>query len=119
MRLRAWRENTQAYEHGDNFVIKGLSANSTRSSLVTFGPRSKGVHGRRSSKGDVSEIDCMHRICRWSVPSGNRPEAVEIEADARHIDIILNQLTLVNAQTVVTPGIKTDSPDRGARLPPD
>ena len=66
----------------------------------------------------MSEIACLNRVFRRSVLAGNRPEAIEIETDARHIDIILDQLNLTNVETVVSLGIRNDSSDLVAKLPP-
>ena len=65
--------------------------------------------------GNLIGSDCVFRCC---ARAGDRPEAIEFEADARHVEITLSQPTFLNGKAVVTPGVTTDSVDLGAKLPP-
>ena len=96
----------QAYLYGANSVIEGLSRElyelmyEFKSHMLT---QTESVVGPGPSQGDVSDIVCQYRVFRWSARPGNRPAAIEIEADARNIDIILNQLNLMSAKTADHP----------------
>ena len=52
----------------------------------------------------------------WGQTSG-RLEAIEIEADARHVEILIHQLNLWSAKSLATPGVKSTSSDAGPALP--
>ena len=46
-----------------------------------------------------------------------RPEAIEIEAAARHVEILVHHLNLQSAKTLATAGVKSTSTDVGHTLP--
>ena len=81
----------QAYVYRDNFVIKGV-----RRELYDFFEHLKfhmwamieGVLGPDPGR-DVREVVCLNCVLRWCLPMSGRPEAVEIEADARHVEILV------------------------------
>ena len=51
----------------------------------------------------------------WTRRCG-RAEAIEIEADARHVEILIHQLNFQKAKSLATPGVKSTS-DVGPTLP--
>ena len=113
-------KDMQAYIYGDNFVAK-----CSRDDGRDFHERLKqhmwvkleGVLGPNRSLGDVREVRCLNRIFRWCPESGGRPEAVEIEADPRHAQILISQSGLSStSKPVVTPGVKQDGLDDGETL---
>ena len=114
--------NMHSYVYGDNFVIKGV-----RRELYDFfehlkvhmWAKSEGVSGPDPGQGDVREVVCLNRVFRWCLLMSGRPEALEIEAHARHADILVHQLNLQNAKTLATPGVKSTSSDVGHTLPLD
>ena len=90
-------KNMQAYVYVDNFVIKGV-----RRELYDFFEHLK-VHMWAKSEGvlrpdlgqvDVREVLCLNRLFRWCLPTSGRAEAIEIEADARYVEILVHQLNL-------------------------
>eukprot|EP00971_Amphidinium_carterae_P338220 6475462-Amphidinium_carterae.1 len=99
--------NMQVFVYGDNFVARG-----SRSDLKWYqGELSlhmwvklEGVLGPEPDLGDVHEIVCLNRVFRWAVHGG--VTAIEIEADARHAEILCKQMGLgENSKSVVTPGV--------------
>ena len=113
-------KDMQAYVYGDNFVIKGV-----RRELYDFfehlkfhmWAKSEGVLGPDRGQGDVREVVCLSRVFRWCLPTSGRPEAIDIEANARHVEILAHQLNFQNAKTLATPGVKSTSSDVGHTLP--
>ena len=112
--------NMQAYVYDDNFVIKGV-----RRELYDFfeqlkvhrWAKSEGVLGPGPGQGDVREVVCLNRVFRWCLPTSGRAEAIEIEADARHVEILIHQLILRSAKTLSTPGFKNTSSDISPAFP--
>ena len=47
---------------------------------------------------------CLNRVFRWCLPTSGRAEAMEIEADARHVEFLIHQLNLRSAKSLATPG---------------
>eukprot|EP00971_Amphidinium_carterae_P349736 6491191-Amphidinium_carterae.1 len=112
--------NLQAYIYGDKFVIKG-----TRDGVLGFHDRLQehvwakfeGLLGPNRAVGDVPEVRCLNRIFRWIPGGSGRPDAIEIEADPRHADILIHQAALLpSSKAVVTPGVKQTSFDEGEPL---
>lgn len=56
--------------------------------------KNEGMQGPDQSKGDVREVVCLNRIFRWCEATGHRKDAIDVEADARHAEIIAAQLQL-------------------------
>eukprot|EP00971_Amphidinium_carterae_P347492 6489537-Amphidinium_carterae.1 len=58
-----------------------------------------------AAPGDTKEIVLLNRIIRWVTGADGAP-AIEVEADARHSQIMVEQLGLGkgNAKTCSTPG---------------
>ncbi len=65
--------------------------------------------------GDVQEITCLNKIFRWVKDDSG--EAIEIEADPRHVEIICAKMKLAKtSKAVVTPGVKLPEADLGKDL---
>ena len=64
--------------------------------------KSEGVLGPDPGQGDVREVVCLNRVFRWCLPAGGRAGAIEIEADARHVEILIHQLNLQNAKSLAS-----------------
>ena len=79
--------------------------------------KSEGVLGPDPGQGDVREIVCLNCVFRWCAPTSGRSEAIEVEADARHVEILVHQLNLQSAETPATPDVKSTSSDVGHTLP--
>jgi len=98
------------YVYGDNFVVKGTRSQNDQfvSDLGTeMIANVEGVLGPDPSKGDSLEVVCLNKIFRWVPGTVGNPDAIEIEADPRHVDIITHTLGLTKAsKAVVTPGLK-------------
>ena len=47
-----------------------------------------GCMGPSVASGDVLEVRCLNRIFRWVPATDSTPEAIELEADPRHQQII-------------------------------
>ena len=111
--------NMQAFVYGDNFVIEGV-----RRELYDFfeqlkvhlWAKSEGVLGPDPGQGDVREVVCLNRVFRWCLPTSGRAEAIEIEADAWHVEILIHQLNRRRAMSLATPGVKSTSSDMGLAL---
>ena len=87
----------QAYVY-DNFVIRGVG----RDLQDFFGQlqghklaKNEGDMVPDPGQGDVPEVVCLNRVFRWCLPAGGGAEAIEIEAAARHVDILSHQLNQV------------------------
>ena len=80
------------------------------------GQRTRECWGQTLDK-EMCEVACLNRVFRWCLPAGGRAEAIEIEADARHVEILILQLNLQNAKWLATPGVKSRSSDVGPTLP--
>ena len=112
-------KNMQAYVYGDNFVIKGV-----RRELFDFfeqlkvhmWAKSEGVLGPDPGQGDVREVVCLNRVFRWCLPTSGRAEAIEIEADARHVEILIHRLNFRCAKSLATPGVKSTNSEIGHAL---
>ena len=65
--------------------------------------------------GDVQEITCLNKIFCWVKDDSG--EAIEIEADPRHVEIICVEMKLAKtSKAVVTPGVKLPEADLGKDL---
>ena len=67
----------------------------------------------------MCEVICFNRVFQWCLLAGGRPEAIEMEADARHVDILIHQLNLRGAKSVASLGVKSTTSDVGPQLPLD
>lgn len=87
--------------HGDDFVTVGRRSVvkdfdkllNSRSSIKTV------VVGDGSDAGEAQESRILNRLIRWT------PEGLEMEADQRHAEMIIESLGLTGARGVSTPGM--------------
>ena len=94
------------YVYGDRFVIKGTRSQNDQfvSDLGTeVIANVEGVLGPDPSKGDSLEVVCLNKIFRWVPGAVGNPDAIEIEAGPRHVDIITHTLGLTKASKAVVP----------------
>ena len=113
--------NMQAYVYGDNFVIKGVRRelhDFFQQLKVHVWAKSEGVLGPDPGQGDVREMVCLNRVFRWCLQTSGRAEVIEIEAGARHVEILIHQLNLQSAKSLATPGVKSTSSDVGPKHTP-
>ena len=75
--------------------------------------KNEGVLGPDRGQGVKREVICLNRVFRWCLPTCDRPEAIEIEAHARHVDILTHQLNLKGAKSVASPDVKSTTSDVG------
>ena len=112
------KKQLTAYVYGDNFTVKG-TRDEVEKFLVDLSEhmvaKKEGILGPNKSLGDVQEITCLNKIFRWVKDDSG--EAIEIEADPRHVEIICAQMKLAKtSKAVVTPGVKTQEADLGKDL---
>ena len=97
-----------AFVHGDNFVI------STHRRHVQWFVTELGKHmivnveavlGPDPARGDSRECHCLNRIFRYVAGGASSQDAIEIEADPRHAELIVEQLQLDSLKGLSTPGI--------------
>ena len=81
--------------------------------------KNEGVLGPDLGQGDKREMICLDRVFRWCLPTGDRPETIEIKVDARHVDIVTHQLNLKGAKSVASLGVKSATSDVGPPVPLD
>ena len=113
-------KNMQTYVYGDNFVIKVVrrELNDFLEQLkVHMWTKSEGVLGPDPGQGDVREVVCLSRVFRWCLPTSGLAGATEIEADERHVEILIHQLNLQSTKSLATPGVWSTSSDVGPTLP--
>ena len=105
-------KNQQVYVYGDNFVVKGSRSDNkqfTADLKIEMLANVEGVLGPDPTQGDGQEVVCLNKILRYFRGQTGNPDGatIEIEADPRHADIIVQSLGLANAlEAVVTPGLK-------------
>ena len=97
------------FHHGDDFVISGArdeSAWVTDQLSTKFIVKDRGVLGPEPQ--DLKEITCLNRTIRWRDRWASGGEAIEYEADPRHVQILLPQLNLdgENTKPLGSPGVK-------------
>ena len=107
----------RSFRHGDDFVVLGSRAGVKNYSdelgkhLIV---KVRGTLGPRRDLGDVQEIVVLNRIVRWV--TGDRPR-IEMEADARHVPLLVQQLGLTaKSKAVASPGVKDPTGLRGEEL---
>ena len=112
----------KAYVHGDNFVVGGsraqtawFAAELNKTMMVNV----EGTLGPDSSQGDVQHMICLNRIFTWVHATADSPTKILIEADPRHVDLILKDLGLnkPGTKSVSTPGVKAKDGHPGLPLP--
>ena len=90
-------KNMQAYVCVDNFFVKGVrrDLHDFLEQLKSFmWAKIEAVLGPDHGQEDAKEVVCLNLVFRWCVPAGGRAEAIKIEADARHADIVIHQFNL-------------------------
>ena len=108
--LQAWhfgthcvltRGNLVAQRYGDDYPVLGTrhEMRESREDLSKhFLLQSRGVSGPRPSAGDIGEIRCLGRtVCwldKWQFPNDDGVERIELEADARHAQILVSTVNL-------------------------
>ncbi len=95
--------------HGDDFVAVGRKEHlkETRTGLEDKYKIKVDVLG--SGPGCVNEVKILNKIVRYT------PEGVELEADPRHAEIVVNELGLRNAKISRVPGAKETKLKGGAK----
>ena len=107
-------KNLRTYIHGDDYVTVGKEADLKwlRNKLEEKYEIKTQVLG--PDKGDSQQIRILNRILTWT------EKGIEYEADPRHAEIVIKELGLEDAKSVVTPGTKdegTTKPDCEEALP--
>ena len=75
------------------------------------------VMGPTVEIGDVQEAVRLNRLLRLYPPSAEGGERWELEADPRHVEILVSQMGLSNESKVVsTPGVRTIDEEDGKEL---
>ena len=107
------------FRHGDDFVVHGgrgpgsVFVEELKKELIV---KVRGVLGPRREMGDVDEMVILNRIVRWVPARGASLEYISIEADARHVQVLAQQLGLTEkSKAVGTPGVRQSGP-RGDEL---
>ena len=105
---------------GDDFSLSG------RRSLCSTFRNERGKHllvktavvlGPNVEMGDVQEAIHLNRLVRLYPPGAEGGERWEIEADPRHVEILVSQMGLNNeSQAVSTPGVRMTDEDDGKEL---
>ena len=76
-----------------------------------------GISEKTQNRSFVIQQEGDKRTQDWCLPTSGRAEPIEIEADARHVEILIHQLDLRSAKSMATPGVKSTSSDVGLALP--
>ena len=105
---------------GDDFSVSGKRASCQRYKedlsqhlLVKV----VAILGPNSELGDTQEAIHLNRLIRWYPPGSAGGERIELEADPRHAEILVQQMGLGDGRSkpAVTPGVKpADDDDEGA-----
>ena len=118
------KKNQQVYVYGDNFVVKGSRSENkqfTADLNTEMIANVEGVLGPDPTQGDEQEVVCLNKIFRYVRGQTGNPDGatIEIEADPRHADIIVQSLGLAKAsKPVATPGLKQKVDAAADTLPP-
>ncbi|CAK0811391.1 unnamed protein product [Prorocentrum cordatum] len=97
--------------HGDDFGVSGKRS-LTDSFKDELGRhllvKHRGTLGPNKEMGDVSEITHLNRILRWYAPGDVGGERIELEADPRHVELLIwpAGLDAAESKPVTTPGVK-------------
>ena len=77
------------------------------------------VLGPNAEMGDVQEVIHLNRPLRLCLPGAEGGERWELEADPRHMEILVAQMGLNNeSQAVSLPGVRTTDEEDGKELGP-
>ena len=102
--------STAAWVHGDDFVLK-VQRKRVAEVVSKIGQhllvKVRAVLGPRGD--DDKQVTILNRLITWRDQKGSVAEALEIEADPRHCQLILSQLGLntPSSRGLGTPGVKT------------
>ena len=73
--------------------------------------------GRNVEKGDVQEAIHLNRLLRLHPPGAEGGERWELEADPRHVEMLVSQMGLSSeSKAVSTPGVRTTDEEGGKEL---
>jgi hypothetical protein len=104
--FRSEEEDITVVVHGDDFTVLSdeIGIEKVRRAMESkYRIKMRGILGR--GREDEKEIRLLNRIIRVT------PAGVEIEADQRHAEIIIEQMKMTGAKGVTTPGVKTSASD--------
>ena len=105
---------------GDDFSLSGRRSlcNAFRDELVKLLlVKTTAVVGLNAEMGDVQETIHLDRLLRLHSPGAVGGERWEIEADPRHVEILVSQVGLRNeSKAVSTPGVRTTDEEDGKEL---
>jgi hypothetical protein len=100
------KEDTRGLVHGDDFMVLADEDGINKFEAML---QEKYVVKRTALLGpdptDDKEAVMLNRVLVWRDPYGG-DEAIEVEADSRHAELIVKQLGLENAKGVDTPSVK-------------
>ena len=102
---------TKVHRHADDFASEGTRRQAKefeQALLEHLLVKHRGNLGPERARGDVQEFRVLHRILRWMRPPyGKGQECIELEADPRRAEILMQQCGLDhNSNSVTTPGGK-------------
>ena len=89
--------------HGDDFLCLGSEVD-----LDWFGAQMSEVYENKSvgrigpERADKKTLKVLNRLVTW------RDDAIELEADQRHADIVVNMMGLAEGKGLTTPGVKME-----------
>eukprot|EP00971_Amphidinium_carterae_P325489 6455761-Amphidinium_carterae.2 len=110
-----------AFVYGDNFTTvasREQQAWFKEALAVHMWSKHEGTLG--PSETDDKEVVCLNRIFRWNRSSSMDGESIDVEADARHVDILRDGIGLTKtSKSVVTPGITPKDGATGEALTPE
>lgn len=93
------KKGIRIFVHGDEYVSTGR----TNELMWMKGQLEKKYQIKTqmlgNEKGQVQEVKIFNRIITW-----NQQKGILYEADPRHVEIMLEQLSLKDAREVTTPG---------------
>ena len=97
-------KNLRVVVHGDDFTVLGADRELDWYRREMQKKYSLKVRGRLGpEKRDDKSIRILNRIVRWT------EDGVELEADPRHAEILVEQMGLQRAKGVSTPGVKPEA----------
>ena len=115
-------ELVRLVRHGDDFSVtaRRKEAEKFRDELAKhLMVKVTAILGPNSELGDVNECIHLNRLIRWFAAGSAGGERIELEADPRHGEILIQQMGLDDerAKPVSTPGVKpTADEDEGKEL---
>ena len=75
------------------------------------------VMGPNAEMGDVQEANHLNRLLRLYPPGAEGGERWELEADPRHVEILVSQMGLSDeSKAVSAPGVRTTDEEDGKEL---